>query len=287
MRTNNIVAASSVVSCGVGALLAHILTKKYVSDQYEALIEEEVNKAKAFYSQLNKTDEFSDPVKLAEKLVPETSVEESEVSDKEPEAPDTEYINYNQIASTYGGQHTQRPTHIQKERSRPRDDEDMVAFEERIMAEAKSEVREVVIRTEENLLDDGEEEVVKRNIFDGRGPSDDNELDRSNRGSGRPYILSQDEYMDGDYEYDQNTLTFYEVDGVLTDSREQPLNDINSVIGTENLQFGKASGDMSIVYIRNENLQVDFEVIRHHGSFAEEVLGVPASDRSRQNKGQG
>jgi hypothetical protein len=277
MRTNSLVAASSVVSCGVGALLAHILTKKYVSAQYELLIEEEVDKAKAFYSQLNKTDEFSDPVKLAEKLVTEPSVEESEVEDKE-------YVNYNKIAASYGGQqHIKRPTDIQKAMTRPLDGEDMADFEQRIMDEAKSEVQEVVLRTEETLLDSGEEEIVKRNIFDNHGRSDDYDLDRSNRSSEQPYILSQDEYMDAEPQYSQNSLTFYEKDGVLADNRDQPITDINMVVGLENLQFGKASGDMNIVYVRNDNLEVDFEILRSVGSYAEEVFG--GSDRGRQNKG--
>lgn len=268
-------------SCTAGVVVTHILTKKSVSTQYEALIEEEVNKAKAFYSQRNKTGEFADPVTLAEKLVGET-----EEVDEEPEnSPDDQdqyleakhgkaYIQYNRMADDYRG------ADIPKAVLTPTPGESMDSFEQRLIDQAHSDVKETMHAVEPET--DWENEVVHQNVFDSHGESTHENLDRSNRDSSFPYIISSEEFNDADLDFNQNTLTYYEVDRVLVDERDQPLE--VGTVGEHNLQFGNASGDQNIVYIRNHHLEVDFEICRSYGSYAVEVLGA-SPPRGRKGPG--
>lgn len=298
MKSNITVVVASALSCAAGAATAHILTKKYVTEQYEALIEEEVDKAKVFYSQRHKTGEFADPVALAGDLhgfepSDDTENDSSEdgisedaphdpTDDETPEAYEASVaqseevartrIDYHNIARTYVGDDTV-PDRIPKRDlpkpvSHPEDGESMESFEKRLINQAAEEVEEMAERA-------GEEDIVRHNIFESHGrPHYDEEVDMSERGNGRPYILTRQEWQDSEPNYHQSTLTYYEGDNVLTDDQEQPISgrDFNNVVGDEgNLRFGHGSEDMNVVYIRNDQLEIDFEVVRSLGRFADEL----------------
>jgi hypothetical protein len=89
-----------------------------------------------------------------------------------------------------------------------------------------------------------------------------------------PHILHQDEYMAGDLDYQQVTLTYYAEDDVLVDEREQPIEDIERTVGEDNLtRFGHGSRDNRILYVRNNRIQMDFEIVKNESSYAREVAG--------------
>lgn len=90
-----------------------------------------------------------------------------------------------------------------------------------------------------------------------------------------PYVIHIDEReeMDG---YDSVTLTYYEGDDVLCNERDEIVDpdERNNVVGDGNLErFGHGSNDPVIVYIRNDRLEIIYEVIRSPHRFAEEVHG--------------
>lgn len=90
----------------------------------------------------------------------------------------------------------------------------------------------------------------------------------------KPYVITDDEHFAGELNYEQTTITYFEGDDVLADERDQVIDDREGTVGEENLyRFGHGSRDNNIVYVRNERLEVDFEVIRNKGRFAEIVLG--------------
>lgn len=264
-----LVGSSSAIACALGALTAHILTKNALKAKYEALVEAEVQTAKAYFSMRHKTGAYADPVKLAEERLGKDEVE-------------TEYVEKVQ-------QYTGREEHIQKAEvkhvSKPRPEEDMEAFEQRLIDEAKQEVDGVKQKLgifEEEDEPDEEEEVITMNIFS------ENEASASSAGgrdTNRPFILSAREFEEGELDYSQNTLTYYEGDDVLTDERDQPIHHLQKIVGAENLKFGEMSDDPNIVYIRNNELEVDFEVCRSKGTFTEEVLGfTEPSNKPRPRK---
>jgi hypothetical protein len=119
----------------------------------------------------------------------------------------------------------------------------------------------------ETVVDFGEQPVVVANIFS-----------KNERDPEIPYVISQEEFMQNERDWEQITLTYYDKDNVLTDNREDVIEDPERVLGPEAIKnFGLQSSDPNVVHICNEKLGLMFEVVRHQGSYAQEVLGLDAA----------
>lgn len=240
-----IVVTSAAMACVAGATTAHILTKRALKAKYEALAEEEVQKAKLYFADRSKVGAYNDP----------------ETVESEPEiAHQRDYVE--KVEPYRTGRRD-----IPKATSKPKPDEDMEAFELRLIREAKEEVE--TIKRELDISDEDEEEseVITMNVF-----SENEAAASDDRDTSKPYIISVREFEDGEEDYSQNSLTYYEGDDVLTDERDQPIQHIVKIVG-DNLRFGEMSEDPNVVYIRNHELEVDFEICRSAGTYTEEVLG--------------
>lgn len=90
------------------------------------------------------------------------------------------------------------------------------------------------------------------------------------------YIISYNTWCETDEdEYDKDTLVWYTEDEVLVDNRDSTIKDYAELVGENALdQFGIQSHDADVVYIRNEQMKMDFELIRKEGSYRVEVLGL-------------
>jgi hypothetical protein len=101
-----------------------------------------------------------------------------------------------------------------------------------------------------------------------------------------PYVIHIDESdeMEG---YQKVTLTYYEVDDVLCNERDEivdPDYERDRLIGERNLNlFGHGSNQADVVYIRNDQLEIVFEVCKSPNSFAEEVHGFRHESWDRGN----
>lgn len=116
-------------------------------------------------------------------------------------------------------------------------------------------------------------EVVK-NIFT-ETSSVEIEREIANRTEEAPYIISLQEFQENELEYDQSTLTYYEGDRVLADEKEQHIPQTDDVVGDNNLpRFGHRSNDPDVVYVRNDALSMEFEIVRKTGKYREIVLGL-------------
>jgi hypothetical protein len=108
------------------------------------------------------------------------------------------------------------------------------------------------------------------------------------RHADRPYVITQAMFMENGGEYDDNKLSlmFFEEDGQLTDERDQLVPNVEELVGEHNMtRFGEGSEDRNIVYIRNEKIKADIEVVRDKRSFQEVVLNVkPEKQISRPPK---
>lgn len=125
-------------------------------------------------------------------------------------------------------------------------------------------------------------EAVVRNIFgDPTEDLDDEEI--ANRPDDAPYIITNEEYFVNEDNHEQTSVTYFEGDDVLSDGRDQPISDVDGIIGENNLKFGHGSQDKNIVYIRNGLLEMDFEVIRSTGKFTTEVLGLDDPDELKHS----
>lgn len=119
-------------------------------------------------------------------------------------------------------------------------------------------------------------ESVETNVFENSSTpmvwNYDTEV--ANRNPAQPYILHREEFHTGDAGHDQSTLTYFAGDDVLCDERDTPVDNRDAMVGDENLEkFGHGSEDPNVVYIRNEPLGIDFEIVRSEGKFAQEVHG--------------
>jgi hypothetical protein len=88
-------------------------------------------------------------------------------------------------------------------------------------------------------------------------------------------ILTQREFEEGPPDdYDQCTVTYWALDGFLTDDRDKQL-EVKKAIGElDPAWFGEKSVDPNVCYIRNTRLKIDFEVYRELESYGKKVLGL-------------
>lgn len=121
-----------------------------------------------------------------------------------------------------------------------------------------------------------------RNVFDTQDAPNvnwDYDEELANRTSDAPYVISYDEWAEAGPNYIQSSLTHYLGDDVLADDKDMPIEDVDGTVGQANLEkFGHGSNDNNVVYIRNDQLEIDFEVGRSKGEFAQEVMGLRHSE---------
>jgi len=93
-----------------------------------------------------------------------------------------------------------------------------------------------------------------------------------------PYVLTVEEFNQGLMGHDTSTLRLY-ADGVLADEDDKPLDDVNRIIGLQNLKrFGEdPTGDDVTLYVRNKRITIDFEIIKSDMNYAE-VVGLADMD---------
>lgn len=90
----------------------------------------------------------------------------------------------------------------------------------------------------------------------------------------RPYVISPDEFDERrDEGYETESLTFY-ADGVLADDTNEPIDDIDKVVGKDSLtHFGEYEDDS--VFVRNEAVKIDFEILLDPRNFEDVVKKGP------------
>lgn len=96
---------------------------------------------------------------------------------------------------------------------------------------------------------------------------------------GVPYVISFEEFEENPDSHEQLTLTYYAGDDTLADDKDSVVDNPNYTVGDDNLaRFGHGSNDNKVVYIRNERVSADFEVLRSEGSYSVEVLGMTENE---------
>lgn len=96
-----------------------------------------------------------------------------------------------------------------------------------------------------------------------------------NRRNDEPYIITVDEFMDDiDYIDDKLTVTYFDGDDTLADTTDRVIPEVDEIIGSDALtKFGLFSKDKNIVYVRNERLRADFEIILDENKYTEVIAG--------------
>jgi hypothetical protein len=156
---------------------------------------------------------------------------------------------------------------------------------EYVFQRTKPDIEEVTVEEEivdEIVLDDVEvisvTEPIYMNVFKTEPDEDewDYDLELANRTPHAPYIIHSDEFHSGESGLRQTTLTYYAGDDTLCDEADVVIYNASEVAGE--LKFGYGSKDANVVYVRNEKLGGEYEIVRDEGHYAIEVLGQSFED---------
>lgn len=145
--------------------------------------------------------------------------------------------------------------------------EEMRSFkkEMREMKEQHNEKIETLNTTIKNMYEDTIQETTSkhyRGMLDDLGYAND-ELEP------KPYVISPEEVGNTDEDYDLISLNYYE-DGVLADDWDEPIEDVERVVGKDSLNhFGEYEDDS--VYVRNDRLKCEYEILLRAGKFADVI----------------
>lgn len=228
------VVVATVVSTATGSAGGYIFAKKRLEKKYMEMAQEQIEAAKIFYSQKSKSGEYADPIDLAAKYADEDDMSEEDRALMLEVKEALEELQYNPSA------------------------------EVRVVAEV--EQIEVTESIKKNMFDTHEESEVVLD-FDL-----DDELEK--KAKGEPYILEEEEYLEGASEYKQHALVWYEGDGVLaSDEDDSVIQNVKRAIGEGNLRFGYGTKQQNLVYIRNDRLRAEYEITRSREKYSVVVGG--------------
>ena len=238
--------AAGAVGLMAGAVGGYFLANKILAAKYEERIEEEMETARLFYANVYKVDEDSGRPLTPQEVLAERQGEEAV-----------------EAVRAYQGRH---------------DAIDDLQNSDAVISEPEDgypagEPHDDVV---DNAIADRlqQEAVERRNVF--RDDTFDLEVEMEFRTPDKPYIITHDEFYAAEKNYDTESLTYYELDDVLCDERDTPMDDRDPIVGDDHLtRFGSGSKSKNLLFIRNERLETDYEITKSTGSYLEEVLGMP------------
>lgn len=117
---------------------------------------------------------------------------------------------------------------------------------------------------------DADEEEEEQPVTDAAGKTEE-EMDLTQVDRTMPYIIDDQEFTNEFDHHDKISLYYYRGDDVLCDEHEEVINDIEETVGYDAL----AALDMqTTVWVRNEPLCIDYEIISINKAYAEQVYGI-------------
>ena len=84
----------------------------------------------------------------------------------------------------------------------------------------------------------------------------DNSAERIAQIGSAPYVITEDEF--GEFGNDEETLIYYE-DGVLATEDDDPIDDVEELVGNCLNEFGKYDERM---YVRNQEREIDYVILK-------------------------
>jgi len=238
-----IIAGAFLVGAGLGGFIAYKIAEKRLAAKFDAELSEQIAAAKAYRSRVAKEGEFETPEGAVSALVPD-EVQEA--------------------VRSYQGRPSARQPQVPYDKPEKVDPRPPV----NIVAENVEVTENVTVVAKGDPRDwDYNAEVADREL--------NPEI---------PYTISFEEFNENNVGHEQTTMTYYAQDRTLADSQDGIVDNINHVIGDDNLRrFGHGSHDPNVVYVRNEKIDMDFEITRSNGSYQSEVLNIDPEPASLQH----
>lgn len=235
------------LGAGIGGGLVYILAKRALETKYSQIAEDEIGEMEEHYRAKARALESEAAKRPVEEIVRERGY--SSTDEKPPMA---------------------------------------VSPPDRVVEEAKETLKDARPDAAK-VVKEPQEHAEVRNVFEehadppGMAWVHAEELKR--RSPDIPYVIHYDE-RDEMEDYDVTTLTYFEGDDVLSNERDEPIppEDRERLVGEKNLErFGHGSNDPNVVYIRNDVLELVYEVLKSPNSYAEEVHGFTHGAYSQGN----
>lgn len=111
----------------------------------------------------------------------------------------------------------------------------------------------------------------------------DYEAELKRRDPSFPYLITEDEFNEAGPDYAQVQWTYYEGDGVLTNGRDEVIENIQAAVGDCAMRFGDGCEDENLVHVRNIQLELDIELARSRGKYSDEVLDIAPESELRHS----
>lgn len=83
----------------------------------------------------------------------------------------------------------------------------------------------------------------------------------------KPYIITNEDFDDHADDYDCQSLTYYAC-GTLTDEWDHVIKNVDDIVGEGTLDHFETS-KVDSIYVRNDELRCDYEILRDMQTFAE------------------
>lgn len=102
-----------------------------------------------------------------------------------------------------------------------------------------------------------------------------------------PKVITLEEFVPNELEYYQPTWHYYAGDDTLVDEASNVVDEDerDEIIGKGTLKcFGQGSNDIDRVYVRNKDLERDYEITRVHTSYNETGRETPAKKQRHGNR---
>lgn len=82
-----------------------------------------------------------------------------------------------------------------------------------------------------------------------------------------PYEIAPDEYSEFE-DYSYFSFTYYD-DGFVADDNDEIVEDVDDIIGNDLLERFKEDPDLDSIYVRNDALKSDYEILRDYGNYTD------------------
>jgi hypothetical protein len=81
-----------------------------------------------------------------------------------------------------------------------------------------------------------------------------------------PHVITESEFNDEYDTHDKCTVLYYD-EGIITDEHDEVMTNIEETFGNNLSLFGYGSDDKDVLYIRNDKLGIDYELLRQNTTY--------------------
>lgn len=261
----------------VGSGVTYLVVNKQLNLKYSDMLQTEMDSAREDFKRLYKVFPYNEPEAVLDEPViyNELATGETEVVDQilEDEGYSTVEIDLTAITTNETVEEFEEKHHISEVLRRAQEN-----MNQSVIVNPPSQAQRVLSLEEVTASPSDISKLGGGNIFDKLVEPNPLEL----RDTNFPYIISIQEWSTTHQDdYNKTTLTYYTggKKPELADDNGHLLPNLKYLIGTDaGRHFGYDPENPQTVFVRNESLKADFEVILDTRSYAEAELGIDPGD---------